>query len=82
MVQVWVDGGTASAAEVLAGALRDLCPPGARLAGARPLTRLSRLDERRTSTHGLGLSEMDMHMHAYPQWTRCVLVRRAHLRQG
>ena len=35
MVQVWVDGGTASAAEVLAGALRDLCPPGARLAGTR-----------------------------------------------
>ena len=33
-VQVWVDGGTASAAEVLAGALRDLCPPGAQLAGA------------------------------------------------
>ena len=42
-MQVWVDGGTASAAEVLAGALRDLCPPGARLAGARPLTRLRRL---------------------------------------
>ena len=40
-----------------------------------PLTRLRLLDERRPSTQGLGLSEMDMHIHAYPQWTRCVLVR-------
>ena len=33
-VQVWVDGRTASAAEVLAGALHDSCPPSVRLAGS------------------------------------------------
>jgi C-terminal processing protease CtpA/Prc len=34
-VEVWVDGKTASAAEVFAGALHDLCPPRAELVGAR-----------------------------------------------
>lgn len=34
-VEVWVDGRTASAAEVLAGALHDSCRPSARLVGAR-----------------------------------------------
>ena len=33
-VQVWVDGRTASAAEVLAGALHDSCPPSVSLAGS------------------------------------------------